>query len=193
MTDFTKAGYQVTRNFVPNYDYYFTKCMKSKNNKKQWADKKGDNQARGTPNFYKLPILVKLHKILLPKMQVLTGLSLFTTYTYMRIYQKGNTLYQHTDRPACEVSCTVNLGTISDSIWPIHLADYEDNEIKVLLKPGDALLYRGCDLLHWRYKFKGQQQIQAFFHYVDQNGPNAWCKDDANRQQTSTDPAITAR
>ena len=38
----------------------------------------------------------------LPKMEALTGLKLYPTYTYMRVYGPGEVLHQHQDRPSHE-------------------------------------------------------------------------------------------
>lgn len=38
------------------------------------------------------------------------------------------------------------------------------------LAPGDALLYRGIDLFHWREPYPGQRLAQVFLHYVDRRG-----------------------
>jgi hypothetical protein len=49
------------------------------------------------------------------------------------------------------------------------------NGNEVFLSPGDMVIYRGCDLLHWRNKFDAKEdswQVQGFFHYVDANGPH---------------------
>ena len=35
-----------------------------------------------------------------------------------------------------------------------------------MLKPGDGLLYKGCELIHGREKFKGTECLQVFLHYV---------------------------
>ncbi len=44
---------------------------------------------------------------------------------------------------------------------------------------GDAVMYRGCDIYHWREPYKeGKWQAQVFLHYVDQNGPHAEWKYD---------------
>ena len=45
--------------------------------------------------------------------------------------------------------------------------------IKVDLKPGDMLVYRGCELEHWRNKFKGKECIQVFLHYNNRKTPGA--------------------
>jgi hypothetical protein len=39
------------------------------------------------------------------------------------------------------------------------------------MQPGDAIIYRGCEIDHWRDEFKGLMQSQVFFHYCDRNGP----------------------
>ena len=52
--------------------------------------------------------------------------------------------------------------------WPIYLEPSGKRGmkgVKVNLKPGDMLVYRGCDLEHWREKFKGDECVQVFLHY----------------------------
>ena len=51
-----------------------------------------------------------------------------------------------------------------------------ENRDGVLLKhdPGDCIIYRGCELEHWRDPFEvgeGSYQVQVFLHYIDKNGP----------------------
>ena len=46
-------------------------------------------------------------------------------------------------------------------------------DIKVNLKPGDMLMYRGCELEHWREPFKGKDCGQVFLHYNDSSGKDA--------------------
>jgi len=40
------------------------------------------------------------------------------------------------------------------------------------LKPGQAVVYLGCELEHWRKEFEGDWHAQTFLHYVDANGDN---------------------
>jgi hypothetical protein len=114
-----------------------------------------------------------------------TGFKLYPTYSYYRVYRFGDELKIHKDRPACEISCTVCFNYNYDDTqfnWPIYI-----NGNKVILKPGDLVIYRGCDLDHWREKFVCDEQnepiwqVQGFFHYVDANGPHAEIKYD-NRE-----------
>ena len=100
-----------------------------------------------------------------PEMEKVTGLKLYPAYTYARIYKKGDILKRHKDRFSCEISTTMNLG---GDDWPIYLepsGETGKKGIKVDLKPGDMLVYSGCELEHWRNKFRGKECIQAFLHY----------------------------
>lgn len=100
-------------------------------------------------------------------MQKQCGIDLLPTYSFWRLYTKFQNLPKHRDRPSCEISVTASI--MNDGTdWPIYV---DDNPI--LLKPGDACIYLGCDSLHWREEFKGDYNAQVFFHYVDKKGSNA--------------------
>jgi len=45
----------------------------------------------------------------------------------------------------------------------------KNKEIKINLKIGDMLIYRGNELEHWRESFKGENCAQVFLHYNDKN------------------------
>lgn len=112
-------------------------------------------------------LLLKLH----PIMEEHTGLTLYPTYSYYRVYRKGDELEPHKDRPACEISTSVCFNySYSDTYkWPIFI-----DGVAVTLYPGDMVLYLGCEKLHWREKFNiaddNAWHVQGFFHYVDANG-----------------------
>jgi hypothetical protein len=113
-------------------------------------------------------LLVKLQ----PAVEAATGSKLFPTYSYLRIYKPGSELTPHTDRPACEFTLSLALGFDGDVPWPIHLAT-PSGPRAFETAPGDGLLYRGCEIAHWRNAFEDTYCAQAFLHYVDQNGPFA--------------------
>ena len=52
-----------------------------------------------------------------PKMEKLTGLKLNPTYSYARIYKKGDVLNRHKDRFSCEISTTMNLVVMNANLF----------------------------------------------------------------------------
>lgn len=102
------------------------------------------------------------------RVEDITEKELYPTYTYARLYVTGNEMPKHIDRPACEYSLTLKLGDSGNGNWPIIIADKE-----VFLEDGDAVLYKGCEVEHWRNKCEipDYKLGQLFLHYVDKNGP----------------------
>ena len=146
----------------------------------------GNYKDAQVPNSYakygdRLMESLLLHTI--PIMQKKTGLKLIPTYSYCRLYKKGNVLRKHKDRPSCEISTTLNLGgddwaiyldptgadTVIDEYKSIHKPN-SPKGIKVDLKQGDMLIYSGCELEHRRDEFKGNVCGQVFLHYNHADG-----------------------
>ena len=123
-----------------------------------WTDK----QIPNTYSIYGDTAFDTLLMKMLPVMKKETGLDVVPTYSYARMYKKGDELKKHKDRPSCEISTTLNLG---GDPWPIFL---ENN--KVMLETGDMLIYEGCKLEHWREPFEGDNCGQVFLHYNNVNG-----------------------
>ena len=149
-----------------------------------WTDK----QVPNTYSHYADQVMETLLMKVLPKMQQETGLNLTPTYSYARLYKKGDILYRHKDRPSCEISTTIHLGGYH---WPIFIDSTGTNNIlsgsnlttivkpnapegtKVVLDVGDMLVYSGCELEHWREPLEGEVCGQVFLHYNHVNGPFA--------------------
>jgi len=145
-----------------------------------------DQQVPGSYAKYADRLMETLLIQTIPVMKAKTGLDLIPTYSYTRLYRTGNVLNRHKDRPSCEISTTLCLG---GDPWSIFIDPTgEDNVIneyqgiikpgapkgnKVDLKPGDMLIYSGCELEHWREPFQGKLCGQVFLHYNHANGPFA--------------------
>ena len=145
-----------------------------------------DRQVPGCYTKYGDWVMETLLQYMRPIMKAKTGMDLVPTYSFTRLYEKGNKLKRHKDRPSCEVSTTVHLG---GDPWPIFLdpsgADFVIDELKEIHKPGapkgtridlkvgDMLIYSGCELEHWREPFEGNVCSQVFLHYNHANGPFA--------------------
>jgi hypothetical protein len=119
---------------------------------------------------YNDPLGESVLAMVAPQIARLTGLALLPTYSFLRMYKSGGVLRKHVDRPSCEVSATLFLG--SDAVWPISV-EVDGTARQVHLEPGDLMLYRGCDVPHWRDPFPGQYSVHAFLHFVEAGGPHA--------------------
>jgi hypothetical protein len=104
-------------------------------------------------------------------MNALLGIKVLPTYSFARVYLNGAILSPHLDRDACEISVTLNLS--KDVDWPIYFGEPGKNEIPVELLPGEAAIYLGRDVVHWRNEYQGQRHVQVFLHYVNSAGPFA--------------------
>ena len=135
----------------------------------RWDDKQTPN----TYSHYGDVVMETLLTKLKPKMEKETGYKLNETYSYARLYKKGDILERHKDRYSCEVSTTLNLG---GDLWAIYLEPSGKTGragIKVDLNPGDMLLYAGGKVEHWRERFEGEKCCQVFLHYNNAKLPAA--------------------
>jgi hypothetical protein len=98
------------------------------------------------------------------------NLELCPTFWYSTQYYNGAFMLVHRDRPACEISVSLNIS--GDMLWDLYLKDKNDCVHGYKTPPGDAVLYSGSELLHWRTHYEGQCYTQAFFNYVTKDGPN---------------------
>ena len=124
-----------------------------------------DEQIPNTPAWHNDLAMKNLMCYLSPDMEKHTGVKLIPTYSYLRVYKKGDELKRHTDRNSCEFSVTLTLmREPNEEIWPIYLET--DIAHKVELEEGDGLIYKGIESPHWRDKFEGSRLAQVFLHYV---------------------------
>ena len=137
-----------------------------------------DEQVPNTYSHYADIVMETLLLKVQPIVEKESNLKLNPNYSYARIYKKGDILHRHKDRFSCEISTTLNLG---GDEWPIYLSPYENvgipnikknitsqsnaKGIKLILKPGDMLLYKGNEIEHWRESFTGENCAQVFLHY----------------------------
>ena len=197
---FKKNKYQVIRNAISKelanlaYSYlqisaeadYWMITNQVTHDKNPLVGNFKDKQVPGSYAKYADRLMETLLVKVIPIMKAKTELNLIPTYSYTRLYRKGNILKRHKDRPSCEISTTLNLG--GDN-WDIFLDPTGTNNvidedknihkpnapkgIRISLKPGDMLIYSGCELEHWREPFQGNLCGQVFLHYNHANGPYA--------------------
>ena len=192
-TDFKKNKYKIVKNFISKelafflFSYLFLKrnvhhTLIERKQIPPFSEYFGTYDDHQIPYTYANYGDVAMDNLLFlckGKVEKIMGKDLVETYSYCRMYKKGDELKRHKDRPSCESSVTLNLG---GDDWPIYLSPTENvgvpdgkditiesnaKGIKVDLEPGDALFYMGCELEHWREPFQGQHCGQVFLHYAD--------------------------
>lgn len=126
-------------------------------------------------SYYNDEILGKKQIELLHEIEKHTGYKLFKTYNFARIYKKNAILKLHRDKHECEISLTLDLGGDPWSIW---ITDKNELPTEIKLDIGDALIYKGCEVWHWRTKFNGDEHPQVFMHFVNANGPYSHLRND---------------
>ena len=165
---FEENGYVVFKQFIPRImcDYI------SENIKVLEASSYfgyGDTQVEKAFSAAAPPVTETLLDVMTPILSKTINCELYPTYSYLRIYVKGADLEKHQDRPSCEVSATVPLSYDAPYIWPIYI-ETGAKVTAIELEPGDALIYKGIEVPHWREAFEGERQVQVFLHYVKTNG-----------------------
>jgi len=124
-----------------------------------------DDQIPNTPAWHDDLAMKNLMCYLSPDMEKHTGTKLIPTYSYLRVYKKGDELKKHIDRSSCQFSVTLTLmREPNEDIWPIYLET--DSIHKIDLEAGDGLIYRGTVNPHWREEFEGSRLAQVFLHYA---------------------------
>jgi hypothetical protein len=188
IAQFSAQGYIVVRGLVPAARVGSVRDHLDRQAAQGALRMQGDAQVPGAPSAHGDALLDTLMEELRPAVEFCTGLKLFPTYSYARIYRHGDELKPHRDRPACEISLSLNLGQIpADQPWALNI-EGPNGGVACLLMPGDVLLYRGIDLTHWREPYGGRSLVQVFLHYVDQNGPHA--REKFDRRAALGDPLV---
>ena len=132
------------------------------------------------------PFFTKYHKeIFKEKIENILLKKIYPTYFFERYYFPGLELTKHKDRNSCEVSISYNISTNLKYKWPIFIESLTGKDEKIELSPGDAVIYRGCEVTHWRNimhkeyektwyfkkkEIKGLYYHQIFMHYVFSDG-----------------------
>ena len=93
------------------------------------------------------------------------------SYTYVSAYQEGSILGAHVDRKQCEftLSLSVEDGDSAGGLWPLWF-QLAKGKVAVTQRPGDGVLFRGCDLPHWREQSASDHTSTVLlFHYVPES------------------------
>jgi hypothetical protein len=180
MTEFQQNSCVVVKNFIDELTLQtLSQYMENKVRLNQWDKREGSftyEEAPSELSFYADPLVETLLKNSVEAMEQVTGLELYPTYSFSRVYVKGDELTPHVDRPSCEISATIHVATVGKP-WPIWMKVPGKEPIKVEMEPGDAVVYKGCEVTHWREKMVDTDiNVQFMLHFVNKQGPNAGYK-----------------
>jgi hypothetical protein len=130
----------------------------------------GDTQCARRFALHNEPLVRFFHHQLAAVMARVAGQPVLPSYCYLVGYREGAVLERHTDREQCEftISLLVDAGPdcAAASSWPLWL-DTKQGALAVHQVPGDALLFRGRQLPHWRPALGPRQWSHSLLlHYV---------------------------
>lgn len=174
---FERNGCVLVKSFLDSFMVKIISIyMENKIRRNEWQAEEVDPTTKLA--YYGDPLIETMLQTSLPLVEETCGKELDPTYSYMRVYQPGEELEPHVDRPSCEISVSVNVASKGEPS-PIWMC-YKNNEPHAYtLNPGDAVVYKGCEARHWRKPFKlDQLNVQFMLHYVDRRGPHAGRKFD---------------
>lgn len=129
----------------------------------------GDAQVRGRYGWHNESLSRFFHHQFRDLVSRLAGRPVRPSYSYVSAYRGGAVLDRHTDREQCEYTVSLLLGESGPGIdggWPL-LLDTPQGRVSVIQQPGEAVLFRGTRVPHWRPPLPdGSTHTSLLFHYV---------------------------
>lgn len=129
----------------------------------------GDAQVEQRHGWHNERIAQFLHNQLTDMVSSISGRPLKPTYCFASAYRGGAVLEAHLDREQCDYTLSLIVdeqAPAGEASWPLWFQTSEGQH-QVRLHPGDAVLFRGCELPHWRGSASpDHEQINLLFHFV---------------------------
>lgn len=167
---YEEKGFEVKQEFIPRFFAQYLRNYFDLLNRNGQVPNKGDAQVVKSVGIYGDPAFDTLMLMCLSSVEEVVGKKLLPTYTYARIYFNGADLLPHKDRDECEHSVSLSLGGISSALWPLWFKNEDKEPEYAAMYEGDAVVYQGNKVNHWRDEFEGETQFQLFMHYVEAEG-----------------------
>jgi hypothetical protein len=155
-----------------------------------------EQQVNGSLSRWNHPKFKESHYTVKQKIEKILDIDLLKTYYYDRFYFVGQELVPHVDRPACEISITIQISSNHKNPWLFWVETPSGEKISIVMNDGDGVIYRGCERSHWReplesrynkptQKLRNLMKLtddtyhhQVFMHYVNSQGPYVWAAND---------------
>ena len=127
----------------------------------------GDAQCAGRFGVHDDPMARFFLHQLAPAVSQVVAEPVKPAYAYSISYTAGAELSEHTDRAQCEYTVSLLVGADSGKEpWPLWLR-VGSERVSVLQRPGDALVFAGRRLPHWRERLpEGRSSASLLLHYV---------------------------
>ena len=117
-----------------------------------------------------------LNRHLKPILEGWTGVKLFGNGFFygIRRYLHGSVLWEHVDKiPTHIISAILQIDQKVNENWPLLLTDHFGQKHKIVLKPGEMLLYESATVPHGRqFPLNGDYFDNLFMHYQPVNQIN---------------------
>ena len=192
--EFEQTGYVILPKLVSNVESIKSDVPKERGvlryYKNDFIHEPGEIQVPGCISRYNIPMYKDLHYQIKNFLEKKFDINLYPTYYFDRFYFAGQELVKHIDRPACEISVTLQISTNGKEPWHIWFETSTGEEKCAIMDDGDGVVYMGCERPHWRYPLKSRytrpQKLwrkfkklpddtyhhQIFLHYVNADGYN---------------------
>lgn len=134
----------------------------------QWMP--GDEQVRLRHGYHNETVSRYFHHQLTDFVSRVAGEPVKSAYAYVSAYKQGAVLRPHVDRKQCvfTLSLWIDHAAAQPSAepWPLWFQTH-NGKVAVTQTSGDAVLFRGCELPHWRDRPpEGSASTTLLFHYV---------------------------
>ncbi|MFS1899200.1 hypothetical protein BCU22_019195 [Vibrio cyclitrophicus] len=169
---FNEEGLLVIRNFITEKHIVlilrYLNIVKDKYKKHHALTEKRVENDKYHPNTFSFysPLCTEVFLLdSLAKVEARVGVKLVPSYSYARIYYNGSNLERHTDRACSEYGISVCLEK-DNSSWPLIVIDRCGKEQQINLEVGDAVIFCGMELEHYRDILEGEFHTQMFLFYM---------------------------
>ncbi len=121
------------------------------------------------------PVGAGIHRNITALVQRFVPTPIKPSYAYLVSYRPGAVLPRHVDREQCEYTVSISLGQVptvdSASAWPLFIEPMASSgPVEIRLGVGDAVIFRGREVAHYREALANSQAARALFlHFVPEH------------------------